>query len=687
MENFIINKTELPRHKVHAVLGLLEEGATIPFIARYRKEVTGNLNEVHLEAILKWKDFYLQLTKRKEAVLKAIQEQGQLTPSLTEAINNAESLTVVEDLYAPYKKRKKTKADLAREKGYEPLAKEVMHQKVSHELTSEEVENVGYIIAEWISQDQPLKDRLRQVYQRRGSLSSKLVKKKEKEAAKYKDYFDFSGDITRQPAHRILALFRGEKEGFLKLKLQPPQEEALRCIKDKLKKDTRHPTWAVIEASLEDSYKRLLQPSLEKEFLNQLKEKADTESILVFRKNLENLLLTAPFGDKGVIGIDPGFRTGCKVVLLSNTGDLLENTAIYPLEPHNKGEEAQRILQKLLKKAPVEAIVFGNGTGGRELEVFLEEARLGVPHVMINESGASIYSASETARKEFPQQDITVRGAVSIGRRFQDPLAELVKIDPKSLGVGQYQHDVNQKELEQALNFVVDSCVNRVGVDLNTASENLLQHVSGLNSKTAGNIIAFRREKGAFKNRKMLKKVSGIGEKAFEQAAGFLRIPEGENLLDNTGVHPEQYDLISKALTNLGCSLKDLQSRSEIQKELQRILVKEVGEYTAQDILVELAKPGRDPRDNFEFVQFQEGVNSMEDLEEGMSLPGVVTNVTAFGAFVDIGVHQDGLVHISQLSDSFVQDPTDVVKVGDKVQVRVISVEIERKRISLSMKD
>ncbi|WP_028973124.1 helix-hairpin-helix domain-containing protein [Spirochaeta cellobiosiphila] len=688
MENFIVKRTNLSLSGVKASLKLFDEDCTIPFIARYRKEVTGNLDEVELEKIMKYRELFHSLVKRKEAIIKAINEQGQLTDSLKKQINEAESLNALEDLYAPYKRRKKTKADLAREAGYEQSAIDIFQQKDGIVLSEKESEGVVHIIAEWISHDQIIKNDLRQCFQQESVIKAIVNKKKikEPEAQKYKDYFDYEGSIHNQPAHRILALFRGESEGYLKLKLSPEDELAFQIIKKNLNKREKHPSWALIETSYQDGYKRLLQPSLEKEYLNILKERADLESITIFRKNLENLLLSSPFGNKAIIGIDPGFRTGCKVVLLSDNGDLLANRTIYPLEPHNKQIEAQNILEDLMKRAKISAIAFGNGTGGRELEKFLKDLNLSVPCVMVNESGASIYSASEEARREFPDYDITVRGAVSIGRRFQDPLAELVKIEPKSLGVGQYQHDVNQKDLSQALDFVVDSCVNRVGIDINTASESLLKHIAGLNNKTANNIVHYRRDKGSFTSKEGIKKVSGIGPKAFEQAAGFLRIPESLNILDKTGVHPEQYEQINKALNTLNITLDDIRQNELIQGKLMNILSDTIGKYTAQDIVEELIKPGRDPRAEFEIISFADGINTIEDLEKGMSLTGIITNVTAFGAFVDIGVHQDGLVHISQLSNSYVNDPTEIVKVGDKVEVKILTVEVERHRISLSMK-
>jgi len=688
--------------QVEATINLLDEGATIPFISRYRKEATGTLDEVQVGAIRDRITQLRELDKRREAILKSLEEMGKLTEELKQKIDAAESLTILEDLYLPYRPKRKTKASVAKEKGLEPLSISIFEQEsVDPKILAEKyidvekgvstieeaLQGARDIIAERISEDAEARAMVRELFLKKGYFRSKVIKGKEAEGIKYKDYYEWSESVKDAPSHRVLALRRGEKELFLSLEISPEEEEAIESLN---KKFIIHSNACADEVrnAIKDGYKRLLAPSIETETRVFTKTRADEEAIKVFAENARQLLLAAPMGQKRVMAIDPGFRTGCKLVCLDEQGKLLDNTAIYPHEP-KKLVEAQAIIKQLCEKHKIEAIAIGNGTAGRETESIVRAMKLeNVLVVMVNESGASIYSASEAARDEFADYDITVRGAVSIGRRLMDPLAELVKIDPKSIGVGQYQHDVDQTKLQKSLDDVVSSSVNAVGVELNTASKQLLSYVSGLGPQLAQNIIEYRNTNGAFRTRAELKKVARLGDKAFEQAAGFLRIRSAENPLDASAVHPERYPLVEQMAKDLKCSVSDLMSSAEIRAklELNKYISDEVGLPTLKDIMNELSKPGRDPREQFEVIQFSEGVNSMEDLRIGMQLTGIVTNLTKFGAFVDIGVHQDGLVHVSHISNTFIDDPAKVLKVSQKVQVSVLEVDIARKRISLSMK-
>ncbi len=690
--------TGIPAHKVKAVIELLESGATIPFIARYRKEATGELDEVQIADIQDaWKKMQ-ELDKRREVILQSIEEQGKLTPELRRAIDQAATMTELEDLYLPYRPKRKTRATMAIEKGLEPLAKRIFSQtdqsglsKLAERFLNDQVSSVEDalqgardIIAEWVSEDLRARDKIRRHFARGAQIASRLVKGKETEGAKYRDYFDWSEPLAKCPSHRLLAMRRGEEEGFLRVSIAPEEEMALNDL-DKIFVTAYGEAANEVRAAVKDSYKRLLQPGIETEFRNTSKEKADTEAIRVFAENLRQLLLSAPLGERKVMGVDPGFRTGCKVVCLDANGNLLKYTAIYLHNPY----EAQAEIEQLVEKYAIEAISVGNGTAGRETMDFLRKINFRTPVEIfqVNEAGASIYSASEAAREEFPKEDLTVRGAVSIGRRLMDPLAELVKIDPKSIGVGQYQHDVNQSLLKDGLDRTVESCVNAVGINLNTASKHLLTYVSGLGPGLAKNIVDFRAENGAFTKRSDLKKVPRLGDKAFEQCAGFLRIREAKNPLDNTAVHPERYALVEEMAADLGCKVIDLVRDQERRAsiDLKKYVRGDVGLPTLKDILKEIEKPGLDPRGaakSFEFAN----VRSLDDLHPGMVLPGIVTNITNFGAFVDIGVKDSGLVHVSQLSDKFVRDPMEVVSLGQQVTVRVVEVDYARKRVALSMK-
>ncbi len=689
--------------QVEATISLLDEGATIPFISRYRKELTGSLDEVQVSAIRDRITQLRDLDKRREAILKSLEEMGKLSEELKLKIDAAESLTVLEDLYLPFRPKRKTKASVAKEKGLEPLSEIIFEQgnddpsqlalkfidaEKGVNSVEEALQGARDIIAERISEDAVARALVRDLYLSKGLFRSKVIKGKEEQGIKYKDYFEWSEPVKTAPSHRVLALRRGEKELFLSLEISPEEEEAIHLLNKKFVLQQNACANEVLSA-IKDGYKRLLAPSIETETRVFTKTKADEEAIKVFAENAKQLLLAAPIGQKRVLAIDPGFRTGCKVVCLDEQGKLIENTTIYPHEPQKKLVDAQAILKQLYEKYSIEAIAIGNGTAGRETESIVRAMNLvNVLVVMVNESGASIYSASEAAREEFADYDLTVRGAVSIGRRLMDPLAELVKIDPKSIGVGQYQHDVDQNKLKTSLDDVVSSSVNAVGVELNTASKQLLSYVSGLGPQLAQNIIEYRNNNGAFKSRNDLKKVARLGDKAFEQAAGFLRIRSAENPLDASAVHPERYPLVEHMAKDLGCSVTDLMSSSELRAklDLNKYISNEVGLPTLKDIMNELSKPGRDPREKFELVQFSEGVNSIEDLRIGMQLNGIVTNLTKFGAFVDIGVHQDGLVHISHISNTFIDDPAKVLKVSQKVNVSVLEVDVARKRISLSMK-
>ncbi|WP_245189657.1 Tex family protein [Lunatimonas salinarum] len=691
--------------QVDNTVALLDEGATVPFISRYRKEVTGSLDEVQVAGIRDRIQQLRDLEKRKEAVLKSIKEQGKLTDELANKIAAAETMAVLEDIYLPYKPKRRTKGTIAKEKGLEPLAAKLYEQEVGFDVTGfaatfldaekevltidDALQGARDILAEWINEDATVRKKVRELFIEEGNFVCRVIPGKEEEAAKYRDYFEWTEPIKTAPSHRVLAMRRGEKELFLMLDTCPDEADALNLIERQVIKGD-NPSSNQVKLAVKDSYKRLLKPSMETEVRLYSKKKADEEAIKVFAENLRQLLLAAPLGEKAVIAIDPGFRTGCKMVCLGPQGQFLEYETIFPNEPQRKVSHAASVILQWVKKHQVNAVAIGNGTAGRETEAFVKSIGLpeGVIVVMVNESGASIYSASEAAREEFPDFDLTVRGAVSIGRRLMDPLAELVKIDPKSIGVGQYQHDVDQTALKNSLDDTVMSCVNGVGVEVNTASKQLLTYVSGLGPALAQNIVQYRNEKGPFKSREEIKQVPRLGEKAYEQAAGFLRIRNGVNPLDSSAVHPERYELVNQMAKDLGCQVEQLlQDRSLGERiSLQKYVSEEVGLPTLKDILEELSKHGRDPRETFELFAFQEGVNSMADLKVGMKLPGIVTNITKFGAFVDIGVHQDGLVHLSHLADRFINDPTDVVSVNQKVEVTVMEVDLSRKRIGLSMK-
>ena len=700
----IASSLNISLKQVSATLSLLDEGATVPFISRYRKEVTGSLDEVQVAAIRDMAQQLRELDKRREAILKSLEELEKLTPELAKKINDAQTITVLEDIYLPYKPKRKTRASVAKEKGLEPLALRIFSQS----SLNPETEAAAYIndkkgvanavdalagardiIAEMVSEHIDARTKMRNYFAQKAIYKCVLVKGKEEAGIKYKDYFEWEESAKTAPSHRVLAMRRGEQEGFLKLDVLPPDEAAVEVLVHQFVVGNNACSKQV-ELAVVDGYKRLLRPAMETELRAATKQKADEEAIKVFAENARQLLLAAPMGQKKVLAIDPGFRTGCKVVCLDKQGQLLVNTTIYPHTGQGNLKDAEWQLTQLCEKYNIEAIAIGNGTAGRETETFVRGLKIPeVTVVMVNESGASIYSASPLAREEFPSQDITVRGAVSIGRRLMDPLAELVKIDPKSIGVGQYQHDVDQTKLQQSLDDTVMSCVNAVGVELNTASKQVLAYVSGLGDTLAQNIVNYRNTHGAFKNRESLKKVPRLGDKAFEQAAGFLRIRDAAQVLDRSGVHPERYALVLQMAADLGCTLADLMKDPALQKQinLQRYVSATVGLPTLTDIVKELAKPGRDPREQFEAFSFAEGVNAITDLKIGMKLSGIVTNITNFGAFVDIGVHQDGLVHTSQLANRFVANPNEIVKVSQVVQVTVVDVDVARKRISLSMKE
>jgi len=700
----IVKELQLTHTQVYATAQLLEEDATIPFIARYRKEATGSLDEVAIAAIRDRLNQLEGLDARREAILKSLEERELLTDALKEKVMAAETMSVLEDIYLPFKPKRRTRATIAKEKGLEPLAKLIFEQGdidqieeskgfIDREKGIESVESAlkgaRDIIAEWVNEDQEVRTKIRQLFTTKGAIKAKVISGKEGEAVKYKDYFDWEEPVKKVPSHRLLAMRRGEKESFLTLHILPEEKDALKILEGRFVKNASAAAEQV-KMAVGDGYKRLLSPSMENEIQSAAKHKADEEAIKVFAENLRQLLLSPPLGQKRVLAIDPGFRTGCKVVCLDSQGKLLHNTAIYPHEPQKKQDEAAKIVCDLCKRYQTEVISVGNGTAGRETEDFIRTLNLSedTAVVMVNESGASVYSASDVAREEFPDYDVTVRGAVSIGRRLMDPLAELVKIDPKAIGVGQYQHDVDQKLLKEKLDDVVMSGVNMVGVELNTASTQLLSYVSGLGPKLAQSIMEYRNKNGPFKSRLELKKVPGLGPKAFEQGAGFIRIRDGENPLDASGVHPESYHIVKAMAKDLGCSVMDLLHNEELRKKInsQNYITDRVGLPTLSDIIAELSKPGRDPREKFEIFSFTEGINDIKDLKAGMSLSGIVTNITNFGAFVDIGVHQDGLVHISELADKFVKKPADVVKLQQKVSVTVLNVDLPRKRIALSMK-
>ena len=702
----IATELGLRSHRVLATAQLIEDGATVPFIARYRKETTGSLDEVAITAIRDRLAQLKELDKRRESILKSLQERDLITDELKERIVAAETLTALEDIYLPYRPKRRTRATMALEKGLEPLAKVLFEQEETTDPLREAAafvdpeKGVGSaedalsgardIIAEWVNEDAEARQKMRALYAQKGAFKTKVILGREADGGKYRDYFDWEEPVATAPSHRILAALRGETEVVLGLRVLAPEDGTLALLETLFVKGNGAASEQVKEA-VHDSFNRLLSHAMETQIRLSAKERADTEAIKVFADNLRELLLAPPLGQKNVLAIDPGIRTGCKVACLDSQGKLFQTATIYPFQSEHARAASAAKLRELLDTYEVEAIAVGNGTGGRETESFVKNLDLprNAPVVMVNESGASVYSASEVARAEFPDLDVSFRGAISIGRRLMDPLAELVKIDPKSIGVGQYQHDVNQQALRNSLDDVVMSCVNGVGVEVNTASEQLLTYVSGLGPQLAKKIIVYRNEHGPFLSREELKKVQRLGPKAFEQAAGFLRIRNGKNPLDGSAVHPESYPVVEAMAKDLACSVKDLLDNESVRRRinLSKYVTKKVGMPTLNDILTELGKPGRDPRKQFEIFGFAQDVERIEDLQVGMRLPGVVTNVTAFGAFVDVGVHQDGLVHVSQLADRFVRDPRHVVRVNQKVTVTVLDVDLARSRISLSMKE
>lgn len=699
----IAKELKLKEKQVLATAQLLDEDATIPFIARYRKEATGSLDETTITTIRDRLHQLQELDKRREAIIKSLEERELLTDELNEKIMEAETMSVLEDIYLPYKPKRRTRATIAKEKGLEPLAQLIFEQGNIEPIAEAQkfidkekgvatvddaLQGARDIIAEWVNEDQEARSKIRELFIEKGKIRSKVVSKKEEEAVKFKDYFEWEELIKRIPSHRLQAIMRGEKKGFLIVHILPEEKDARNILEKQFVKNSNSASEQV-RIAVHDSYKRLLSSSMENEIQTASKQKAEQESIRVFAEMVRQLLLAAPLGQKRVMGIDPGFRTGCKVVCLDSQGKLLNNDTIYPHEPQNQKEKATKIIHDLCKRFKTEVIAVGDGTAGRETDTFIRSLKLpNIEVVMVDEDGASHYSASEVAQEEFPDYDITVRGAVSIGRRLMDPLAELVKIEPKHIGVGQYQHDVDEKLLEEKLDDVVMSCVNMVGVELNTASKQLLSYVSGLGKKRAQNIVEYRDENGPFQSRDELNAVPGLGPKAFEQAAGFLRIRDGENPLDASAVHPESYHVVEAMAKDLKCTVKDLMQDKELRKkiDLNKHVTGKVGLPTLNDIMSELSKPGRDPRDKFEVFTYTEGINSIEDLKVGMKLPGIVKNILNFGAFVDIGVHKDGLVHKSELADKFVRDPLEIVKLNQKVTVTVIKVDLKTEYITLSMK-
>ena len=701
----IASRLSLGSRQVEKTIELLQNGATVPFIARYRKEATGNLNEVQIAAIRDLLARLQELDKRREAILASIREQDKLTPELEKQIVEADNLTQLEDLYLPYKPKRKTRATVAIEKGLEPLADKIQLQQnidieafaatfVNAEKGVESIDDAiagaSDIIAERISEDATARNTIRKLFATQGILSSKVVKNKADEGAKFKSWFDWSEPVAKVPSHRILAMFRGENEGVLRVKIAPKNEDWAGERLDRLFIKNHNASSKIVYNAVRDSYKRLLAPSIETEFYNQLKARADEEAIKVFAENLRQLLLAPPLGQKRVMAIDPGFRTGCKVVCLSEQGDLEHNETIYPFGSVRDERDSTKRIEDLAEAFDIEAIAIGNGTAGRETDEIVRHAdfKNNIIIVMVSESGASVYSASEVAREEFPEYDVTVRGAVSIGRRLMDPLSELVKIDPKSIGVGQYQHDVDQTMLQNSLNDVVESCVNSVGVELNTASKELLSYVSGIGPALAKNIVRYRNRNGAFSSRKELLKVERLGDKAFEQCAGFLRIRESENPLDRSAVHPERYALVERMAKKVGASVEQLMADKSLRAKINinEFVDQDCGLPTLQDIMKELDKPGLDPRTKFEVFEFDNSIATIDDLQVGMVLPGIVTNITAFGAFVDIGIHNDGLLHVSQMGDRFVKDPNQVVKIHQHLKVKVLDVDTHRKRISFTLK-
>lgn len=700
----IASELNIKPAQVKATAELLSQEATVPFISRYRKEMTGSLDETQITYIRDRIAQLEELEKRRAAILKSLEERELLTDELKDKILTAESLTELEDIYLPYRPKRRTRATIAKEKGLEPLAEIIFQQEepnpdeiavtyINEEkgvLTVDDaLAGARDIIAERISEDKQAREKMRILMEKEAFIFSKIIDGKEEEGIKYRDYYEWKEPALRSPSHRILAIMRGENEGFLRAEISPEVENAVKLLENIFIKSDNASS-AQVKLAVSDGYKRLLKPGMETEFRNSLKEKADEEAVKVFAENLRQLLLAPPLGEKSILAIDPGFRTGCKVVCLNRQGKLLHNETIYPHTSDKQRNEAETAVRNLVKNFKIEAVAIGNGTAGRETEIFIKSLKLDdeVLVIMVNESGASIYSASEVARKEFPDYDVTVRGAVSIGRRLIDPLAELVKIDPKSIGVGQYQHDVNQTMLRNKLDDVVISCVNKVGVDLNTASIELLTYVSGLGPKLAAGIIEYRDDNGPFSSRDGLKKVKRLGGKAFEQSAGFLRIKGSENPLDETAVHPESYVIVNQMANDLGLEVRNLIRNKEVQSkiDLNKYISGNTGLPTLQDIMNELLKPGRDPRSQFIIYSFDDTVNKIEDLKPGMKLPGVVTNITNFGAFIDIGVHQDGLVHISQIANKFVKNPNNFLKVNQKVTVTVLEIDLPRKRIQLTMK-
>ncbi len=700
--DLIAKALQLPLPQVRNTIGLLESGATIPFISRYRKEMTGGLNEVQITDVKNWLDKLTELKARKDTILNALEKQEKLTPELKARIESSWDSNEIEDIYLPYKPKRVTRAEMARKKGLEPLSKLIAAQKepflsgrvpafVQGEVKDEEEALSGArdIIAEWVNENERTRNQVRFAF-RQAVISAKVIKGKEEEGAKYRNYFQFKEKLSRCQSHRLLAVRRGEEEGFLRVSITPADDDA--CLESLYRQYKRNngACWEQFQLAIDDAYKRLLKPSIESEFAKSSKQKADEEAIRVFADNLRQLLLAPPLGQKRVLGIDPGYRTGCKVVCLDAQGNLLHNETIYPHPPKNERKKAEIKIQHLVEAYNIDAISIGNGTASRETEEFITNIRYTKPVkvFVVSEDGASVYSASAVARAEFPEYDVTVRGAVSIGRRLMGPLAELVKIDPKSIGVGQYQHAVDQALLKKSLDQTVESCVNLVGVNVNTASKELLTYISGLGPVLAQNIVQYRAENGSFDRRKDLKKVPRLGEKAFEQCAGFLRIPNGSNPLDNSAVHPESYPVVEKMAADLHCTVGELMKRKELKQQirLEQYQTDQIGMPTLQDIMKELDKPGRDPRSEIQEFSFNSDIHTIDDLQEGMILPGIVTNITNFGCFVDVGIKENGLVHISELADRFVSNPADVVSIHQHVQVRVLSIDTTRKRVQLSMK-
>jgi len=699
--SLISSALQLSEKQIRNAIQLFDGGATIPFISRYRKEMTDGMDEVQLGDTKEQYDKLCELAKRKVAVLKSIEEQGKLTVDLTTRIDNCWNITELEDIYLPYKPKRRTRAEIAREWGLEPLAMKLMKQEsnnvefLAQSFVKGEVVDAANalkgardIIAEWMNENETARNAIRTIFAREAVITSKLIKGKEEEAQKYRDYFDMNEKLSRCSSHRLLAIRRGESEGFLRVSISPEEDHCLDRLDRIFVKGETESAQQVAE-SVTDAYKRLLKPSIETEFASVSKAKADTEAIRVFAENLKQLLLSPPLGQKRVLGIDPGFRTGCKVVCLDAQGNLLHNETIYPHPPVNETSQAMRKVQKMVEAYDIQAVAIGNGTAGRETEQFIQNTRFDreVKLYVVSENGASIYSASKIARDEFPEYDVTVRGAVSIGRRLMDPLAELVKIDPKSIGVGQYQHDVDQSQLKKALDHTVENAVNRVGVNLNTASKHLLVYISGLGPQLAQNIVDYRTENGAFKSRKQLMKVPKMGAKTFEQCAGFLRIPDSIQILDNSAVHPESYGIVESMAKDLKMEIKELIHAKDLKKslDLQKYITPTVGLPTLNDILLELEKPGRDPRSEIQVFEFDPNVKKITDLRIGMELPGIVTNITNFGAFVDIGIKENGLIHLSQMADRYISNPAEVVSVHQHVKVRILEVDVERKRVQLKL--